>query len=192
MVISNLPGQRMKIHNNRGFTILEIAMVMVILGIMSSMALVKYRKTVATNDLEKAANVLYLELRTLRSLSFKYDAGAKARFNNVASQCTIWVDTSGNATDRKYKLVRIHKLPTSVKIGHPATPPGKWKFYPPANAWKDSVSVEPDSRGEYNNGAIYLFDPNLPKTIYCIGITTSMQSIELHKWDGKAWTTTPL
>lgn len=177
---------------NRGFTILEIALVMVILGIMSSMTLIKYRKTVAANDLEKASNGLYLELRSMRPLSFKFDAGVKARFNTVAAQCTVWVDTSGSETVKEYKRVSIYKLPASVKMGMPVPAPVQWKFYPPSNIWKDSVYVEPGAGGDYNRGAIYLFDPNLPKIIYCIGITTSMQSVELHKWDGKAWTTTPL
>jgi len=28
--------------------------------------------------------------------------------------------------------------------------------------------------------------------MYCVGIAAAMQSVELHKWDGKTWTTNSL
>ena len=183
-IFMNRPG-------NRGFTLIEISLVMVILGIMAALALAKYSRVVAANDLEKAANNVYLEIRSMRPLSFKYDGTARARFNTVASQCTLWVDTSGEDS-LWYKQVTLLQLPASVKMGTPLTTPSSWKFFSPNNAWKDSLRVVSDSRGEYDHGAIYLFTPKLPKIMYCVGIAAAMQSVELHKWDGKTWTTNSL
>jgi prepilin-type N-terminal cleavage/methylation domain-containing protein len=181
--------------NKRGFTILEVSMVTVILGVLAAFTIIKYQKTIAANNLEKAANSLYQELRGLRPLAFKYDAFAKARFNTTAMQCTVWVDTSDNAIPKKYRRVSIFRLPPQVKIGTPSTAPSSWKFYAPAalsNTWKDSLTVEPDSRGEYSHGAVYLYSEKIPQFVYCIGIATSMQSIELHKWNGTSWTSVSL
>ncbi|MGE5670436.1 MAG: Tfp pilus assembly protein FimT/FimU [Fibrobacterota bacterium] len=189
-------------RNNHGHTLLEVAIITVILGIIAAFTIVKYQKFVANNELEKEANNLYAELRSMRSVSFKYDGLARAKFNTTSMQCTTWVDTSSDGTF-KYRQVAVYQIKAPVAIGHidnTLTQPyadGWWIDASPSiqngvqGDWKDSVIVIPDSRGRYSQGGIYLYNPRLKDSYYFIGINSGMESIELKKWTGttKSWKT---
>jgi prepilin-type N-terminal cleavage/methylation domain-containing protein len=184
--------------NKHGFTLIEVSFVTVILGIFAAFSLINYQKSMAHNELEKAANNLYTELRGLRPLSFKYDGLVRAKFYTTTMQCSIWVDTSTLAGTRKYRFVTAHQIPAPIAIGRidanlsqPYTD-GWWTSFTPypsiasgvQGEWKDSIKVVPDSRGEYSQGGVYLYNPRLKKDYYFIGINSGMQSIELKKWIG--------
>jgi prepilin-type N-terminal cleavage/methylation domain-containing protein len=94
--------------NNRGFTLLEIAMVTAIFGIMAAIAIIKYQKITATTELDKTANNLYSELRSARSLSFKWDAPVIIKF--YAQQCSIYVDTNNNGRDPS-DILNVFSIP---------------------------------------------------------------------------------
>jgi prepilin-type N-terminal cleavage/methylation domain-containing protein len=188
----------------QGFTLLEVSVVMVVLGILSVFTFFQYKKTMAHNQLEKAANNLYSELRSMRSLSFKYDSHVKAKFNTSLMQCTIWVDTSEDGSS-KYRRTSVYQIPSPVVIGRPDADlsqpytDGWWSYYNPypsivngvQGEWKDSIKIDHDSPGEYNQGGIYLYNPLLEKTYYFIGINSGMQFIELKKCNrgAKIWIT---
>ncbi|MBN1602836.1 MAG: prepilin-type N-terminal cleavage/methylation domain-containing protein [Chitinispirillaceae bacterium] len=190
--------------NIRGFTLIEVSMIMVILGILSLITFFQYKKSMAHNQLEKAANNLYCELRSMKSLSFKYDGQVKATFNTSLMQCSIWVDTSQGGSF-KYQSIMVYQIPSPIVIGRPdadlAQPytDGWWTYHNPypsivngvQGEWKDSIKIVPDSLGEYNHGGIYLHNPQLEKTYYFIGINSGMQFIELKKCtgDAKSWNT---
>lgn len=187
--------------NNRGFTIIEISIVMVILGIMAAYAVVKYQDTFARSELEKAANNLYLELRGTRAIAFKYDAMAMVKFIPSASasaKCSLYVDKDGDGTREAAdgECIKVIKLTPPVFIGVCSTPPSSYlnADYTPnisglAGTWKTLLTVDgTNSTGAFNLGAVYLKSSKLPKITYCIGITTDMQSIKLYKWD-KTWHT---
>ena len=195
--------------NSRGFTAFEMVLVMVIMGIMAALTFVKYQKTVAANELDRAANNLYMELRSLRSLGLRYDAKVRARFNPVAEQCTVWVDTMAVPVDGVWelKLIRIHQIPPPIKIGRSPsggtyTDPyadvpnwcyphqtlgyykgciGSWR----CDGWLDVYNSVSD---QYEGGGVYLYNPRLDKTTYFIGIAWQhSQSIEIKKWNGTSW-----
>lgn len=187
-------------NNNRGFTIIEVVIVMIVMGIAAALAAVKYQKTMAANELEKAANSLYMELRGLRPLCFKYDDTVKVIFNPTATppSLTTWIYDSSDPTPA-YKEKSTYKISSPVKIGLPSTdgPNGAQPFtdsWWSANKgtivnglqieWKTALKVVPDSRGEYDHGGVYLYNPRLKGTTYFIGISSAIQSIQLLKWDG--------
>ncbi len=66
--------------SQKGFTIIEIALVITILGVFAAHALIKYQKTIAFNELEKSANRAYLDLRALRAQAFKWDTLVITKF----------------------------------------------------------------------------------------------------------------
>ncbi|MBN1759432.1 MAG: prepilin-type N-terminal cleavage/methylation domain-containing protein [Chitinispirillaceae bacterium] len=193
-----------------GFTLLEVAMVMAILGIMAAFTIIKYNKTVANSELENAANNLHSELRGLRSLGFKYDARVRARFNPEAAQCTIWVDTSDDES-LELKLIRIYQIRPPVKIGrspsegtYPSPYPGD-PNYPDwrtpceddceysngtEGSWRHDkyLDVFHTTEGQYGGGGVYLYHPRLNTTTYFIGIAWQRsQSIDIKKWNGTSW-----
>jgi prepilin-type N-terminal cleavage/methylation domain-containing protein len=179
-------------NTNRGFTLLEIAMVTTILGIMAALSVVKYQSTVAHSALDKTANNLYLEIRNMRALAYKYDSWVYGKFS--ADRCSIYVDTNGNTARDATDIRKVFLIPSPVTIGLPATEPTVWP-YPgwtrPTNGmtlnWATQLTVEADSRGDYCHGGIYLKSSRIPKVSYFIGIDTSLQSIELYKWEGTSW-----
>lgn len=188
--------------NNHGYTLLEVAVITLIIGLTAAFTIIKYQKFVANNALEKEANNLYAELRGMRSLSFKYDGQVRAKFNATAKQCTVSVDTSRDG-NFKYQQVTVYQIKAPVAIGRidanlaqPYTD-GWWNTTNPSvqngvqGEWKDSLMVIPDSRGRYSLGGIYLYNPRLNDSYYFIGINSGMESIELKKWTGtpKSWKT---
>jgi len=189
-------------RNNHGFTLLEVAIITVILGIIAAFTIVKYQKFVANNELEKEANNLYTELRSMRSVSFKYDGLVRAKFNTTAMQCTVWVDTSQDG-NFKYRQLTVYQIKAPVVINRidnnlaqPYTDGWWMDANPPIQngvqgEWKDSIKVIPDSRGRYSLGGIYLYNPRLDDSYYFIGINSGMESIELKKYTGtsKSWKT---
>ncbi len=188
--------------NKYGVTLLEVAIVTAILGITAAFSIVKYESIVAGNELEKEANNLYIELRSMRSLCFKYDGLVRVKFNTTAMQCTVSVDTSQDE-NLKYQHLTVYQIKAPVVIGridnNLAEPydDGWWKDANPVivngvqGEWMDSIKVVPNSRGEYCRGGIYLYNPRLKDNYYFIGINSGIESIELKKWIGttKSWKT---
>jgi prepilin-type N-terminal cleavage/methylation domain-containing protein len=179
--------------NRSGFTLIELALVMVILGTISAFTLIKYQKTVAANQIEKAANSLYQELRAARSLAFRWDSQVIIKFTPQHSLCTICIDTNSNGVDQT-DICSVHRLPPRVSIGNPLTEgiPSLFNYAPVnglAHHWKDSLTIDPDSRGNYSHGAVYLVTDRLPKTAYCIGIPHGVQSLYFCKWEVAQWDT---
>jgi hypothetical protein len=179
--------------NSRAFTILEVALVTVILALMSGFAYVKYNNTVNSDSLEKAANKLYMEIRGLRPSAFKYDSWIIVKFID-STKCGIWIDTNSNLKSDAADIYRLHTLLAPATIGvATGGPTSGWPENMTPNSsgkagtWKDSLTIEPDSRGEYSHGAVYLKNRRLPKITYYVGISDSMQSIQLKKWDGTRW-----
>jgi prepilin-type N-terminal cleavage/methylation domain-containing protein len=191
MRFSIISGFLMK--NNHGFTIIEICIVMLILGIMAAFAIPRYQKAVASSELEKAANNLYQELRATRALAFRYDTLVMVKFSST-SLCSIYVDKDADGTRDagEGECMKVHKIDPPVSIGVCSTVPSSYLCadYTPntsglAGTWKTLLTVDgDDSRGEFSHGAVYLNTSQLPKVTYCIGITEDMQSIKLYKWDG--------
>jgi prepilin-type N-terminal cleavage/methylation domain-containing protein len=186
--------------NNNGFTLLEIALVTVILGLLAGVSIMKYLHVRANELLQKTANNLYIEIRSLRPLCFRFDERVMLTFNTSTNQCKIYVDENDDDTVQESELHHVFDVAAPVEIGVCDETPADHPFqgspfpdYTPTNGlavqWKNTgmVTVDPDSRGNYSHGAVYLYVPSLKKICYFIGITTKMQSIELWKWNGSSW-----
>ena len=178
--------------NNNGFTLLEVTLVIIILGILSGFTFLKFQSSSSHDRLQKAANNLYTEIRGLRSLCFKYDEMVMAIFDTDNNKLRIYIDQNEDETIQESEFYKDYELPSPVRIGVCATTPDSWVYnYAPADGladdWKDTLTVLPDSRGEYLHGGVYLSVPSLKKTVYFVGITYAMQSIELYKWTGTSW-----
>jgi prepilin-type N-terminal cleavage/methylation domain-containing protein len=181
---------------NSGFTLLEMAIVLVIFGIMAAWSINKFRNTVAHNELEKTANNLYQELRAARALAFKYDTLVFAKFVPSAtstSVCSIYVDKDGDGTRdaAEGECVKVFTIPQPVSIGAlSAAKSDAVSDYTLDNnglggTWATLLEIDgADVRGEYSHGAVGLKTSRLTNEMYRICITTSMQSIELWKWSG--------
>jgi prepilin-type N-terminal cleavage/methylation domain-containing protein len=177
---------------NRGFTILETLIVIVVLGILTAKTLFIIKSNVAQTTLEKAANSLYTDLQCLHSVCLKNDEMVMVDFRNSSEQYNIYVDENNDSTIQESELYKTRKLPSSVSFGICEEAPSPWMFnYEPqdglADNWKSVLFVAPDSRRQYSFGGVYLTIPNLPEITFFIGIKAGMQSIKLFKWKGSSW-----
>jgi prepilin-type N-terminal cleavage/methylation domain-containing protein len=178
--------------NNRGFTLLEVAIVTGIIGIMAAITFITYQKVVAHDELQTATSNLYMELRAIRPIALKYDAKVMVKF--IAEQCSIYVDTNGNGVREPAELRKVYKMPSRISIGIATSGPTvaptgiDWNVSGIAGNWNTSVmTVNNNALGSITSGAIYLKSSRLSKITYCIGISATGQSLKLYKWGGSSW-----
>jgi prepilin-type N-terminal cleavage/methylation domain-containing protein len=198
-------------NSRRGFTIIEVAMVMAILGILAAITLIRYQKTIAHNHLDKAAHNLYQELRSLRALSLKYNKPVIVTFaTSPAPELKIYIDRNSDNNPESSELEREYELPADVRIGLAATYPSTMPYgsfdpsvevqaefkddfsteeWPvPTNnglsgTWSTAVTVKlhPITGISYSYGGICISSSKLNETTYFIGITQLVRTLELFK-----------
>ncbi|HLV30949.1 MAG TPA: prepilin-type N-terminal cleavage/methylation domain-containing protein [Chitinispirillaceae bacterium] len=179
---------------NRGFTILELLMVLFITGILASIGFVRFNKTVKANQLEKEAWKARQFIQTAKPLAMKMDSRAKIVF--TASVCSLLVDSSADGSGEWRYDSRL-ALNEPLRFGLPASSPPTVKqssevFLPSGSnvagrGWDTCMSVSADAIGTINPGSIYVSSRTLPKLTYCISITASGQSFKMFKWTGSKW-----
>ena len=181
----------MKTRN--GFTFVEAAVAMSIIGIMAAIAFPSFQKLVAQNTLQAATMNLFTELQATRATALKYDANVMVKF--FTQQCSIYVDTSGNGSREPNEVLRVYTIPSGISIGIAASggpsaaPSGiDWNSGGIAGNWNTPVMIVTNNAlGSINSGAIYLKSEQLSKITYCIGISAAMRSLKLYKWGGASW-----
>lgn len=179
---------------NRGFTILELLMVLAVTGIIATIGFLRFSKSVQSNQLQKEAWKIRQFLQTAKPLAMKMDSRAKIVFTN--SVCSLYVDTSTDVSG-EWKFDSRLVLNESVSFGLPEYSPPTVKVasdvYLPSEGnvagsdWDTCMSVSADVIGTTNPGSIYVSSSILPKLTYCIRITVSEQSFKMFKWTGSKW-----
>jgi prepilin-type N-terminal cleavage/methylation domain-containing protein len=182
--------------NSRGFTLIEILIAVVILGILGAIAFIKLQQSTAAYQLQREAWNLYMELRGTRPLALKNDANVIVQFSS--SQCIIYVDIDNDDAGEAAEVSRTYNISSPISIGIPTdgpnaahTPPNiVWDATGIAGNWKTPLhmTVSNNSLGSINSGAIYLMSSRLSKITYCIGICDGLQSLKLYRWGGSSWT----
>jgi prepilin-type N-terminal cleavage/methylation domain-containing protein len=178
---------------SHGFTLLEASAVMGIVGIMATVTVKSSQKIVAQTELQATTMNLLSELKATRPVALKNDAQVMVKF--IAAQCSIYVDQNGNGARDAGELVTVYKIPPQASLGiasnGPSSAPATGIDYDAsgiAGNWKTgSMTVSNDARGSINSGAIYLRESRLPQVTYCIGISSSMRSLQLYKWERSSW-----
>lgn len=174
-----------------GFTLIEVLITLVIIGVLASMSIITYIKYVASNELRQASMKLYMELKNAHQIARQYDCKVFVKF--YAAQCSVYVDTNNSgAIDASDKVIKVIKFPSSISIATtptgPTTPPSDLQTITGMTGnWGTQMIVKPDGIGTTNSGAIYLQSTRLNKTVYCVGIAASMLAIKQYKWGGTSW-----
>jgi Tfp pilus assembly protein FimT len=176
-----------------GFTLIEAASIMAVIGIMATMTVKSSQKVIAQSQLQAATMNLLAELKATRSLALKYDANVMVKI--IADRCSIYVDTVSNGSREAKELVRVYKLPSQVTFGRatngPTAAPTTAIAYDAdgiAGRWKASVmTVSNNAVGTIDTGAIYLKSTKLPKITYCICNTSARRSLQMYKYGGASW-----
>jgi|WetSurMetagenome_2_1015567.scaffolds.fasta_scaffold315918_2 prepilin-type N-terminal cleavage/methylation domain-containing protein len=169
----------------KGFTLLEAVVVILILGILASLGVTQFNKSVEHNKLQKATTDLYLQLRTMKSLTMKYDNMVFVSLSN--EQCSVFVDTNRSGTKDAFELSQVISFPPSITVGVALEGPnGSPGMAIPFNGDGIAGSWNPITinKGVTSTGAVYLHSSRLKKVTYCIGISSSMPAIKIYKWNG--------
>lgn len=96
-----------------GFTLIEILIVIVILGIISSTVMTNASKLIASYKLESTAYQMISHLRYTQEASIYQDTTAKIVFNQVDFD-KYYIQI---LDDRRYRTVKTVNLPIGVKLG---------------------------------------------------------------------------
>jgi prepilin-type N-terminal cleavage/methylation domain-containing protein len=182
--------RKKNMKNNRGYSLLEMMLVIAIIGIITSLSVVKYKDTVANDRLKIEANNLYMELRGTKAVGLKYDGEVIIRFK-AAELCSIYVDTGDTNHLMPFKT---YKMNPPVKLGVAANgpldgpsglaiaPSGITSTWNPQLKWRDRNVCS------FEKGALYIQNPALKKITYCIcSVPDSVVFLQLYKWDGSSW-----
>jgi prepilin-type N-terminal cleavage/methylation domain-containing protein len=169
-------------NKSSGFTMIEMIIVIAIISILCGMAVVQYQKMTNSFKLDSAANSTFRDLRSVRPLAMKFDLAGKVTFKNRSYII--------NKFTRNDTIV----LPAYIGFALTASGPSKDPFGVTVTAdsgakgsWKDSLVVKRDAIGTYNSGCVILSSSKLPKTFYYIGVSSTMQELQMYKWNGTSW-----
>ena len=178
------------IKNKKGFTRLEIVLAIFVVGLLAVLAVTKFNKTMAQNQLEKTSWNLMKELAGIRPIVLKNDRPVLVEFSNT--QCNIYVDEDEDDSPEDEELLTVIQIPSPIVVGISdglqSGPTGMpFSFSGIGGDWNTLMVVDNDAIGTINNGSIYLKATKLNNITYCIGITSTMQTLKIYKWEGSSW-----
>jgi type II secretory pathway pseudopilin PulG len=186
----------MNMKNKHGFTLVEAAGTLAIIGILAMLTVKTSQNMYAQSQLQAAALNLLAELKSTKAVALKYDAQVKVKFARDSSRCSLWVDTVSDNTREPKELLRVYKNPSGVVFGKAnggptAAPTTAMPFDAGgvAGIWKDSImTISNNALGTIcDTGAIYLKSTKLDNINYCIGNTKAKKSLQLYKYGGTTW-----
>ncbi len=179
--------------SSKGFTFLELIVVMVIVAVMGAYATITLRKSILYNQLQKASFEMMMQLSSMRPLALKNDANVMVRFG--AESCSVFIDQNGDTAAQASEFSYAWKVNKNVQLGLPSgsapgsAPPGSQlplSGKVAAGQWSDLFIVTNDALGSINAGCLYLHSPKLTGKAYCITSFTS-QTLKIYSWNGGAW-----
>jgi len=175
--------------NKKGFTLIEVIVVMVLIGIMAAIAIPSIVSKVPDNKLKGAARDVYSALQRARTLAVKSNGNSAVIFdtaNNKYDLCDDW-NTTTSSCDGNLQTVSFDNIGAGIGYGHgnaaQDVPGGAFPLGDVTYAGNDVV-FGPRGLGDAS-GYVYL-DHQKNTTTYAIGSLTS-GSIRIYKWDGSAW-----
>ena len=179
-----------KMKNKRGFTLIEVIVVMAVIGIMATIAIPAISSWLPNYRLKAAARDLYSTMQKARMLAVKTNRDTAVIFVPATSKyelCDDW-DSASTSCTGNIETFDLTLLPNGIGYGHgSATAPVPVGAFPADEvSYISPVNVATfNSRGLGNAGYVYLDHQNNTST-YAVG-SLSSGSIRILKWQGGAW-----
>ena len=181
-------------HDNKGFTIIEVIIVIVVIGIMAAIAVPNFLGYLPESRLKTAARDLFSNLQLAKIGAIRNNSDWAIVFNVAAGRYYVCSNDGGDGTwtgpgsnDTVQKTVVLADYGSGVTYGSgtgfsgiDGGPLGNGVTYPGA-----VVVLEPRGTTD-NTGYVYL--TNSTGTSY-IGVGTITSGVvRLRKWTGSSWT----
>lgn len=180
-------------HDNKGFTIIEVIVVIVVIGIMAAIAVPNFIGYLPESRLKNASRDLFSNLQLAKIGAIKNNTNWAVVFNVGAGEYYVCSNNggdgwTGSGNDTVETTVRLADYGSGVTYGTGAatTPaPLDTTFDNGVTYPGDVVVLEP--RGTTQSGGTVFLTNNANKS--CIGVgTTSAGVVRLRRWTGSNWT----
>ena len=112
---NNLPAGQSHSRDIRGFTLIELTLVIFLMGLLLSLTIPRFRDAVLSDDLRGTTRKLIVKIGELRSASIRDNRDYILRFNLEANQ--YWVEDSGmSELEQVTAREQSTRLPDDVHI----------------------------------------------------------------------------
>ena len=180
-------------RDKRGFTLLEVIIVVGMIGIMAAIAIPTVMSWVPNYKLKAAARDVYSTLQKARSMAVKFNRDAAVQFDPTGDgSYSICDDWDGSACVGNQQTTTFASLGYGIGFGHgvatkqansdgtafPLDPDDDVSFN------SNSYSFDRRGLGDVPSGYVYLDNNN--STTYAIGALSS-GAIRILKWNGSDW-----
>jgi len=182
-------------HDNKGFTIIEVIIVIVVIGIMAAIAVPNFLGYLPESRLKNASRDLFSNLQLAKIGSIKNNTDWAIVFNVAAGEYYVCSDDGGDSTwtgpggnDTVEKTVVLADYGSGVTYGNGSATtaaPLDTTFGDGVTFSGDVVVLEPRGTTQ-GSGTVFLTNvTNTP----CIGVAmTSAGVVRLRRWTGSTWT----
>ena len=178
--------------NNKGFTLIEVIIVVVLIGVLTAIAIPSYLNWLPNYRLKGAARNLYSNMQKAKVLAVKMNRSTAVIFDtdhNRYDLCDDW-DTvpTPSVCVGNLEQISLNSVGSGVNFGHAnaatSIPGGVFPSDDVSYSSPDNVAVF-NSRGFGNAGYVYL-DHKDNTTAYAVG-SLSSGAIRIRKWQGGTW-----
>lgn len=180
-------------RSNRGFTLIQVAMAVVILGLLGSLAISKWIQATRKQALIGEGRSLRAVFQEARAYGVKKNVQAGLQFDATSKALRLFEDRNRNGVLDAGEAVRSVKLGKGISFGLPSSGPnaGPNNLAAPSSglvgAWTQAWTASLDLSTLSSSGAVYLRHDLLPTYTLCLYGTTGSQQCQAAWWDGTSW-----